>query len=51
MSATRVSFYVLSGAEPAPRLGYACRLAEKAYKLKHRIHAHASDDAMAHDAG
>ena len=47
MSATRVSFYVLSGAEPATRLGYACRLAEKAYKLQNRIHAHAGDSAMA----
>lgn len=47
MSATRVSFYVLSGAEPTTRLGYACRLAEKAYKLQNRIHAHAGDSAMA----
>lgn len=47
MSATRVSFYVLSGAEPAARLSYACRLAEKAYKLENRIHAHAGDSAMA----
>jgi DNA polymerase-3 subunit chi len=42
-----VSFYVLSGAEPTTRLGYACRLAEKAYKLQNRIHAHAGDSAMA----
>jgi len=47
MSATRVSFYVLSDAAPAARLGYACRLAEKAYKLQNRIHAHASDTRMA----
>ena len=47
MSTTRVSFYVLSGAKPTTRLGYACRLAEKAYKLHHRIHAHASDAGMA----
>ena len=47
MSTTRVSFYVLSGAETAARLGYACRLAEKAYKLRNRIHAHASDAGMA----
>ena len=47
MSTTRVSFYVLSGAEPTTRLGYACRLAEKAYKLRNRIHAHASDAGMA----
>lgn len=47
MSTTRVSFYVLSGAEATARLGYACRLAEKAYKLRNRIHAHASDAGMA----
>jgi DNA polymerase-3 subunit chi len=47
MSPTRVSFYVLTGAEPGSRLGYACRLVEKAYKLQHRIHAHAVDGAMA----
>ena len=47
MSATRVSFYVLGGAEPTTRLSYACRLAEKAYKLQNRIHAHARDIVMA----
>ncbi|MSR07993.1 MAG: DNA polymerase III subunit chi [Gammaproteobacteria bacterium] len=47
MSATRVSFYVLNGTEGTTRLGYACRLAEKAYKLKNRIHAHARDAQMA----
>jgi DNA polymerase-3 subunit chi len=47
MSATRVSFYVLGGADGGSRLGYACRLVEKAYKLQHRIHAHAEDDGMA----
>lgn len=43
----RVSFYVLSGSGPAARLGFACRLAEKAWKLDHRIHAHATDPDMA----
>ena len=47
MSTTRVSFYVLSGAETTARLGFACRLAEKAYKLRNRIHAHTSDAGMA----
>lgn len=47
MSPTRVSFYVLTGAEAGSRLGYACRLVEKAYKLQHRIHAHAADGSMA----
>lgn len=47
MSAARVSFYVLRDADPGSRLGYACRLVEKAYKLHHRIHAHAADAGMA----
>ncbi|MBL8200731.1 MAG: DNA polymerase III subunit chi [Chromatiales bacterium] len=47
MSPTRVTFYVLTGADSGSRLGYACRLAEKAYKLQHRIHAHAVDSSMA----
>ena len=47
MSPTRVSFYVLTGTEPGSRLGYACRLVEKVYKLQHRIHAHAADGSMA----
>jgi DNA polymerase-3 subunit chi len=47
MSAARVSFYVLGGTEPNTRLGYACRLVEKAYKLQNRIHAHTGDANMA----
>jgi DNA polymerase-3 subunit chi len=42
-----VSFYVLSSAGPATRLGYTCRLAEKAYKLQNRIYVHARDVGMA----
>ena len=47
MSAARVSFYVLDGTAPNARLGYACRLLEKAYKLQNRIHAHTSDPSLA----
>ncbi|MBN8280936.1 MAG: DNA polymerase III subunit chi [Gammaproteobacteria bacterium] len=47
MSPPRVSFYVLDGAEPGARLGYACRLVEKVYKLNQRIHAHVADGGMA----
>lgn len=47
MTAPRITFYVLTGSEPGSRLGYACRLMEKAYKLEHRIHAHLPDDAAA----
>jgi len=42
---TRVTFYVLESTEPADRLGFSCRLAEKAWKLGNRIHAHLGSDA------
>ncbi|MDH5275199.1 MAG: DNA polymerase III subunit chi [Gammaproteobacteria bacterium] len=47
MSAARVSFYVLGSTAPNTRLGYACRLLEKAYKLQNRIHTHTDDPNMA----
>lgn len=34
----RVDFYVLAEPRPAARLHFACRLAEKAYLLDHRVH-------------
>lgn len=34
----RVDFYVLSDGSPDARLRFACRLAEKAYELGHRIY-------------
>lgn len=44
----RVDFYVLAAADAAARLRFACRLAEKAYRLGHRVHLHAgSADAAA----
>ena len=46
-AAVRVSFYVLEAQEPVARLNYACRLAEKAYKLSQRIHLHTSGVAEA----
>ena len=36
----RVDFYVLAAADAAARLHFACRLTEKAYHLKHRVHLH-----------
>lgn len=36
----RVDFYVLSAADDAARLRFACRLTEKAYHLQHRVHLH-----------
>jgi DNA polymerase-3 subunit chi len=47
MSAPRVSFYILSSTTAETRLGYTCRLIEKVYKLKNRVHAHVTDPAMA----
>lgn len=44
---TRVTFYVLDAADPAARLPFACRLAEKAWKLGHRVHAHVDGAAEA----
>ena len=44
MSAARVSFYVLGGTAANTRLGYACRLLEKAYKVQNRIHTHTGDE-------
>jgi DNA polymerase-3 subunit chi len=44
---TRVTFYVLESSEPADRLGFSCRLAEKAWKLGNRIHAHLGSAADA----
>jgi len=41
----RVAFYILGQPGSHARLGYACRLAEKAYKLQHRVHIHAPDAA------
>lgn len=44
---TRVSFYILADDDPAQRLRFACRLAEKVYKLNQRIHAHVPDENIA----
>ncbi|PHS69184.1 MAG: DNA polymerase III subunit chi [Methylophaga sp.] len=37
---TRISFYILKGTEAASRQEFACRLAEKAYKLGHHVYIH-----------
>ncbi len=39
----QVDFYILPSADPAARLAFACRLAEKAWHLGHRIHLHCQD--------
>lgn len=43
----RVDFYVLSQSGEQARQLFACRLAEKAYKLEHTVHIHTGDEATA----
>ena len=43
----RVDFYVLSASGEAARQQFACRLAEKAYKLKNRVHIHVDSAELA----
>ena len=43
----RIDFYVLPSQRPNDRSLLACRLAEKAYSLGHRIYIHASSAAQA----
>ena len=47
MSAPRVDFYILAAGGEDARRRFACRLAEKAYRLRHRVHLHAGDAAGA----
>jgi len=37
---SRVDFYILSASGESARQLFACRLAEKAYKLNNRVHVH-----------
>lgn len=37
MAAPRVDFYVLASQDPAARLRFACRLVEKAWRMRHRV--------------
>lgn len=48
----KVDFYVLSAADPQARYRLACRIAEKAYSLGHRVHIHtdSSEGAQQVDA-
>jgi len=43
----RVDFYVLPDDQVEARSRFACRLAEKAYRLGHRIYLHAADAQQA----
>ncbi len=43
----RVDFYILKQTGPESRHSFACRLAEKAYRLDNRVHIHAGTRADA----
>ncbi len=40
---TRVDFYLISADSERACASLACKLAEKAYRLKHRVHLHMAD--------
>ena len=44
---TRVDFYVLDDQAEAARERFACRLVEKAFRLKHKVYLHAASTAAA----
>ncbi|MGH8503467.1 MAG: DNA polymerase III subunit chi [Gammaproteobacteria bacterium] len=43
----RIDFYVLSDPDALARLLFACRLAEKAYRMGRRVHLHADSEESA----
>ena len=43
----RVDFYILAGTGEPSRHSFACRLAEKAYRLKHSVHIHTANQQQA----
>jgi DNA polymerase-3 subunit chi len=45
----RVDFYILAEAVPQSRLMFACRLAEKAWRLDNTVHILAGDEQAARD--
>ena len=40
---TKISFYILQGTQAEDRQLFACRLAEKAFKLGHQVYIHTDD--------
>ena len=44
---SRVDFYILAGAGEHSRHNFACRLAEKAYRLKNTVHIHTASRQQA----
>ena len=45
----RIDFYILDQAGPKARLVFACRLAEKAWRLDNTVHVLAEDDRTARE--
>lgn len=44
---SRIDFYILGDAGEAARHVFACKLAEKAYRLKHSVHIRTVDSGLA----
>ena len=44
---SRVDFYILAGTGEPSRHNFACRLAEKAYRLNHTVHIHTTNRQQA----
>jgi len=40
---TTVDFYILPSASPAARVDFTCKLADKAWRLGHRVYLHCAD--------
>lgn len=46
---SRIDFYVLPDAGESPRRRFACRLAEKAYRLQHSVHIRTPDESASRE--
>ena len=44
---SRIDFYILGDAGEAARNVFACKLAEKAYRMKHSVHIRTADPGLA----
>lgn len=44
---TRIDFYILADAAPRSRALFACRLADKAYRMKHPVYIHTESEQHA----
>ncbi len=44
---TRIDFYILAESAPQSRALFACRLADKAYRMKHPVYIHAESEQHA----